>query len=262
MIPKKKVLQLKIRSLLLGIAAFLIVAMSLFQVPFKRYSEEYKSHYATYPLIIKKRDRIQDSLLSQLGKTLTIDEYKKAKTKAWLDSKLELGEYTKIKKKLAKEHSFLGRSSFKFWIFQFGLILLGFYFSIRSLIADLNKKVKTGHEIISVIGISISLLWFYHLFFQTARDFYTETYLIFKFIVSLAVGYFVSRLIKYYTQKEGIIKSLVDLIFRIKKTHYRNIVAKALYAEKYNKSLDTLKTVKNQTDDFDKDVSDTIKKFV
>ncbi|MDB0611282.1 hypothetical protein PL371_05225 [Tenacibaculum maritimum] len=236
--------------------------MSLFQSPLKRHSAEYKVHYKKHAEIIKNRDAVQASLLNQLGKTLTIEQYKEEKSKKWAESKAELSEYFKTKKKLKKEQSFLGRANFKFWLFQFGLIILGFYFSCKSLIDDLKKQIKTGHEIISIIGISVSLFWLYHLFFQTASDFYTETYLIFKFIVSLAVGYFISRLIKYYTTKEGVVKSLVDLIFRIKKTHYRNIVVKALYAEKYDRSLDTLETVKSQANAFDKDVNSTIKQFV
>ncbi|MFD0992353.1 hypothetical protein [Tenacibaculum geojense] len=236
--------------------------MSLFQVFFDRYSPEYLAHYDTYQQIIDNRDFKQDSLLNELGNTLTVKEYKEERSKAWTASKKELGIYTKKKKELAAEHSFRGRSNFKFWIFQFGLILLGFYFSVKSLVDDLKRKIKTGHELISIVGISISLLWFYHLIFQTAKDFYTETYLFAKFLAALAVGFFISRLIKYYVLKTGIIQSLIDLIIRIKKVHYKEMVIKALYAEKYDRSIDSIETVKNQTERFDQDVKETIKNII
>lgn len=261
MTNKKQAKKLKIKSILIGIAAFFIVAMSLFQAPFKRYSKEYSEHYKTYNSIINKRNSTQDSLLNELGKSLTIEKYKIEREEAWSNSQLLLKKYTSKKRKLAKEHSFLGRSSFKFWIFQFGIILLGFYFSIRSLIEDLKKDIKTGHEIISILGISISLFWLYHLFFKTANDFYAETYYLFEFLVSVGVGFFISRLIKYYTVKKGIISDLVDLILRIKTTHYRKMVVKALYAEKYDKSIDSIETVKMEANEFDKDISNTFDKY-
>lgn len=253
---------ISLKSFILGIVAFLIVAMSLFQVPFERYSDEYVIHKKKYAKIIKSRNRIQDSLLVELGKTLSIEEYKKERLLAWSASKLKLDEYGAKKKQLANEHSFLGRANFKFWLFQFGLILLGFYFSVKSLINDLRSKIKTGHEVISVLGISVCLFWFYHLFFKTAADFYTETYLIFKFILALGAGYFVSRLIKYFVIQERVVDALVKLIVRIKKIHYANMVIKALYAEKHDKSMDSIETVKTQAAAFDNDVKQTIEKFI
>ncbi len=258
---KKKQGENKTKSILYGILAFIVVAMSLFQSPLNRYSDLQKENKTKYLPIIKERNFTQDSLLNELGKTLSIAEYKAVKKESWLFSQNKLKGYTKIKKEANIKQSFLGRDSLKFWAFQFGLILLGFYFSIKSLIEDYKKSLRTGHEIISIIGISVCLFWFYHLFFQTAEDFYTETYLIFKFIISLGIGYFVSRLIKYYAIKDGVIKTLIDLVLRIKTKHYRKMATNALYAEKYDKSIDSVETVKQQTKELDKDISETIKKI-
>lgn len=193
-----------------------------------------------------------------LGKTLTIKEYKQKKLEAWSYSKLKLKQYTKTKNNLAKEHSFLGRSNFKFWLFIFGLVSLGFYFSLKSLFEDFRKRIRTGHEIISIIGISICLFWYYHLFFQTANDFYNETYLLFKLVICIAISFFISRLIKYYAIKEGAINSLLNLIVRIKSKHFKKMTVKALYAERYDKSLDTLESIKQQSNSFDDDVLRTV----
>lgn len=250
-----------VKALFFGIATFLIVAMSLFHALFERQSEEYKEHYKTYSSIIKERNNIQDSLLNELGRSLTIEEYKVEKEDAWEGSNKKLKSYTKVKKQLAEEHSFLGRSSFKFWLFLFGIVLLGFYFAVKSLIHDFKSSIKTGHEYISILGISVSLFWFYHLFFQTANDFYNETYLIFKIIISFVIAFFISRLIRYYAIKENINKILLDLIVRIKRVHFLNLLSKALYLERNKEKIITKNSLNDDAKNFDDDIKSTLKEI-
>ncbi len=201
-----------VKSIFLGIAAFLMVAMSLFHAPLKRYSNDYITHYNTYDAIIKKRSFLQDSLLNQLGSTLNIKEYKNLRQQYWQQSQKELKIYTAKKRKLKKENSFLGRSSFKFWLFLFGLVTLGFYFAIKSLIDDFKKELRTGYEFISIAGISVCLFWYYHLFFQKADDFYVQTYLLWQVLVAFSSGFFVAGLIKYFVKREKLLKDIRDLI--------------------------------------------------
>lgn len=260
MMMKKQVLN-KVKSIFYGIFAFIIVSMSLFQSPLERYSEIQLENKKKYKPIIKSRNFAQDSLLKELGKTLTIEEYKIARKESWTSFQNKLKFYTKIKKEANLKQSFLGRDSLKFWVFQFGLVLLGFYFAIKSLIDDFKKSISTGHEIISIIGITVCLFWFYHLFFQTAEDFYTGTYIIFKLLISLGIAYFISRLVKYYAIKDGVIKVLINLILRIKTKHYRKMTVNALYAERYDKSIDSIEGVRDQAKEFDKDIVETIKKI-
>ena len=162
MIQTQKKLALKVSKIFVGIAAFIIVAMSLFHFPFKRYSNEYLKNKKLYTPIVKQRNLTQDSLLTQLGKTLTIVEYKAAKKAAWSLSQQKLRAYTKKKNQLAKAHSFLGRSSFKFWLKEFGVILLGFYFCSRSLVLDIRKEKSTGHLYLSISGLTVCFFWLYH----------------------------------------------------------------------------------------------------
>ncbi len=252
----------KIKSFIIGMVSFLIVTMSIFHFPFKRFSKNQIDHEAKYDPIIKSRNSAQDSLLNQLGKSLNIKEYKKAKKASWGYYQAKLKEFNVDYKKYQNEHKFLGRSNFKFWLFQFGIILGWFYFSVRSLIYDLGSEIKTGHEYMSMISVSLCLLYFYHLFFKTAVDFYDETYLIFEIIASVIAMMFVFRLVKYYSIKESKIKTLLELVFRIKRDHYRDMTVKALYAEKYGKSVDSIETVRNQSNKFDRDVKETVEKVI
>ena len=79
----KKEKKFSFKSIILGLGAFLIVSMSLFQMPFKGYFDEFIRKYDEYFLISKKRNVIQDSLLSGLGKTLSINEFKQKKRFEW-----------------------------------------------------------------------------------------------------------------------------------------------------------------------------------
>ncbi len=207
---------IKIKSFLLGIGAFLIVGMSLFHAAFDRWSKEYIEHKKEYTKIIADRNEVQDSLLIQLGKSLTIDEYKESRNLEWLASQEKLREFTKVNKRLKEEWSFLGRGSFKYWLGQFGIVLLGFYFSIKSVFDDINRDINTGHKFISIAGVSVCVFWFYHLFFQTANDFYSETYFYVALGVSVLTGCFIYGLTRYFVKKESlytIIRGLFNFIF-------------------------------------------------
>lgn len=258
---KNKKRKQKIIIILKGIVTVLIVTMSILHFPFERYSKEQRIHLKKYTPLVKNRNQRQDSLKSILGITINIAQYKMLSKKLWDEDQKKLKEFTKENKRLKQEHSFLGRSNFKFWFFLFGLVSLGFYFSIRSLFVDYRKRVKSGHIFISSLGVSISLFWYYHLFFKTASDFYDSTYVWYEVIICLVTALFISKLVKYYAEKENVIKSLMNLIFKIKKIHFRKMTIKALYAERNNSSVYSIERVKDCADEFDRDIKETIERL-
>ena len=255
---KNKKIKYTIKSILLGIVASLVVTMSILSFPFKRYSDALSNHFPKHSKIISARDKAIDSLRSQLGVTLSIPAYKEASIKLRLHYKNELQQYKIIKNKLKKENVFLGRTNFKFWLFQFGIVVLGLYFSVKSLLEDYRKKIRTGHEIVSLLGISVSLFWTYHLLFKTAQDFYTQTYVLYEVGICIATAFLITKMIKYYLTRHNIIRTLIDLILRIKSKHFRSMTVKALYAEKNDASMLSTTTVKQQANEFDKDVINTM----
>lgn len=231
-----------IKSFIYGIVAFIIVAMSFFHISFNKYSPEYLEHKKVYKPIIKEREKLQDSLANELGKTLSITEYQRLRTEAWEFSKSRLKKYNVKKDELYKAHMFLGRSNLRFWLFVFGIVLLGFYFSIKSLIDDLKKDLDTGHKFISIAGISVCLFWFYHLFFQTAEDFYRETYFLYGVGIALMSGFFMYGLIRYFIKKESlqeIIRSLFDFI--LIEVPDRDMIKDHRKEEYHDKSVELLK---------------------
>lgn len=253
--------KIKFKSYIIGIGTTLLVSISLFSSPFKRYSEDQRKHKPKYQEIIDSRDYEQDSLFKELGNTLTISEYKTKKKQSWEKHQGQLREFRKVKNKLKKEHSFLGRANFKFWLVQFGIIILGFFMSVKSFYHDLKQPKDTGFKWGSMAAIFVSLFWLYHLFFKTARDFYNETYIMSDLLITVLATLFVRDLIKYFAVKKTIINELIDLIIRIKKTHFKGVAIKAKYAEKHDKSLDCIETVDAQVDQFDKDINETISRI-
>ncbi len=235
--------------------------MSLFHAPLKQFSEEYKKHRSSYSRIIKERNRRLDALALGLGKNVTIKQYQEQRKSVLDDTSFKLKEFKQKEDRLYYEHSFLGRPSFKFWFYNFGLVMLALFFSLKSLSDDYRKPVRTGFEVISTLGVSVSLFWMYHLLFQTGEDFYKETYYLFEFLICIGVSIFVSRLVKYYATQEGIINTLIDLVLRIKTKHYRKMTVKALYAERHDRSIDSVETVKQQANALDKDIKETMKKI-
>ncbi|WP_435261462.1 hypothetical protein [Tenacibaculum sp. nBUS_03] len=248
-----------IKGIILGIVAFCIVAMSLFHIPFKRYSENFLEHKKGYTKIIKERSYLQDSLLNELGITLTIAQYKKAKKKYWKLSQNKLKTYTKRKKELIEEHSFRGRTSFRFWLFVFGLVIALLFFSCKSLYHDIVNGSTFKFQFISLTGIAVSFFWLIHLVFLTQQDFNKNSYIAILLIAGILSSCFTYFLVKNYTYKDDLILKQLSLIDRIKTVHYPRVALKALYSERNDKAMLSADSVKENTNAFDDDIVTTLK---
>lgn len=232
--------------------------MSLFHVPFKSFKQQLEPHKKQYRPIVAQRNKMQDSLLQQLGVTLNISTYKKLKAAAWKGSQEKLKRYTQEKNKLIEEHKFLGNNSFKHWFFRFGLFTTLLYFTIKSLTNDLKATIPTGHQYASIGGISIAVFWLIHVLFIGASDYEIETYFFSILVISVLIGIFVFALAKYFVRKENIVKTLIALVVRLKQKHYRKVLVKALYADKHNKAMISETTLQEEALALDKDILTTI----
>ncbi len=168
----------------------------------------------------------------------------------------------KEKTALAKESSFLGRSSLRFWLTYFGITILALFFSIKSLKDDIIKKSKFKTQFLSLTGITVSSFWTYFFIFKTQADFNTNTYLFTTILCALICTIFIYHFTKYYTYKDNIIRTLLDFIKRMKNKHYIDVAVKAKYAEQYNKALSDTKTVKQHADELDKDIDKTFNQLL
>ena len=269
----QKTKEVKFLGVLKGIVAFLVVTMSLFHVFFQASSKDYLTHKKTFGTILDNRDDKnieiikehvldlkkkypENNTLVSLGEKL-ISDYKLNNK----NSSEKVKEYNNIKRKITSGFSFRGRSSFHFWIFIFGLVSALFYFSCKSLFDEVSKGSTFRHHLVSLSGIIVACFWLIHLLFFTQNDFNKNVY--FLTILGLAVLFsvFTYFLVKYYSYKDQIIYNLLGLVGRIKNKHYKRIATKAMYSEKNESSVISIDTTKENINEFDKDVIETLKKM-
>lgn len=260
----------KLIPFLKGTIAFLLVSLSLFSVFFDEYSKEYLVHKSTYKSVVKKRDSINKSVILNHNKKLLLafpnDKKIQALTdnllleydKGFLEGRSYLKEYTAKKKLLANNHSFLGRSSFHFWIVYFGLITGLLYFSIKSLKDSFSRGSTFRHQFLDIIGVIVSIFWGIHSIFLTQDDFVKNKYILTLSVCSVLGGVFVYFITRYYTYKDVTISNLLSFISRVKEDHYPKVAVKAMYSEKTGEVLETSESVEDNADKFDKDLVQTI----
>ena len=260
----------KLKGLILGIVAFFIVAMSLFHVFFEQYSIEYKKHYKTHTEIINNRDseniRLVNSLKERIENTSDRDsillitqnfvsDYNSHISKV----KEELKIYHKIKKDLAIEHSFRGRTSFRFWLAYFGITVGFLFFSIKSLYDDIVSGSTYRFQFLSLSGVIVSVFWSIHFIFLTQRDFRTNKYVFLLILCGILVSFFTYFVVKFYSYKEDIILNQLSLIERIKTIHYPKMVVRSKYFEKYGESIVSENTIKEDIDHYQNDINKFLK---
>ncbi len=266
----KKQVTNKFFRLILGLLAFFTVTSSLFHIFFKPKSEEYIKHYNSYSGIIKKRDNGTKELLKQFqtvikGKskdsiTILTDQLVLDYEQHYINSRNELKNYSKISKDLASKHSFRGRSSFRYWIYLFGIVLVGLLFSCKSLYHDMKEGSTYKTHFLSLSGICVSLFWAIHLIFLTHKDFKQSNYILLILLCAVMSTYFTYRLVKYFKYKDDIIRNLIQFIIRVKETHMGGLAVKSLYASRTGEPMCSEEEVCDALDEFDRDLQKTIAK--
>jgi hypothetical protein len=250
----------KLKAIIKGIGAFLIVTMSLFHVFFESKSKEQILHAPKYKQEVQVRDKAEEDLLIRFEKDLVskkefIEELRRQKE----HYKSSLKTLSDKRKALAREHSFRGRSSFHFWLFAFGLVSALFFFSCKSLYDDIVRSSKFKFHLVSISGVIVSCFYFIHLIFLTQNDFNKNKYFIVLLVCAILFSAFTYFLVKNYTYREDIILNQLSFIERIRTIHYPKIAIKARYAEKYGEVLETESNLEEQILDFEKDLINTIK---
>ncbi|SEC44542.1 hypothetical protein SAMN04489761_3012 [Tenacibaculum sp. MAR_2009_124] len=261
----------KIKGVILGIVSFLIVTMSLLHIFFPPKSNDAIDHKKTYKKIIQKRDNGNIKLIEGFNEEIkTIqnrDSIVKLAMKLSVDyknhyenSRTELRQYTKKKAQINIDHSFRGRSSFRLWVFMFGIVILGLFFACKSLYHDITIGSTFRMHFISFSGIFVSLFWLIHLIFLTHKDFDRSNYFMLILICALLSAIFTYFFVKYYSYKDAIIKNLLKFILRVKTIHVHELGVKSLFAERVGvKISDEEKKVDDLLDEFDSDLKETIK---
>lgn len=191
----------RLKEVILTIIYFLIVTMSLYHVFFDRYAENFLDHKKKYRPIIDNRNNEAINILTNF-KNYVNDKYE-GDSISILSNKLlidfknnfqfhqdKLDDYHKKKNKIMKEHHFRGRSSFRFWLYVFGIVSALFFFSIKSLYNDIINKNSYRFQFISITGICIAIFWSMHLIFFTKTDISKNGYILWIILSTFLFGIF------------------------------------------------------------------------
>lgn len=232
-----------------------MVVMSLFHIFLNAKATGIKENNSAYRSEIKKRDSILFSQLTKIeNKSLSTSIISMLK-----ESKLNVKRINNEKREINRAHSFRGRSSKHFWICFFGLVTALLFFSIKSLFDDIKNGSTYRFQFVSITGIIVSFFWIIHLIFFTQKDFQKNSYILLILICACLCSIFIYFLVKYYTYKDDIILKQLSLLERIKTVHYPKIAVKAMYAEKYGKSVTSVKELQKAAEDFQDDLLETLK---
>ena len=199
----KKLALLKLKELLITLFSFLMVTMSLYHVFFESKSPEIERNNEDYRQLVIHRNSTQDKLLEQLKKKdINVDEYLFKITALEKKSKEKIKILNREKIRIIRDFSFRGRSSFHFWLFVFGLVTLGLFFSCKSLYQDIKNGSSFKVYFISICGIVISLFWVIHLTFMTQKDFSKHSYVGMILLCSIFFSVFGYYAIKHIASKK------------------------------------------------------------
>ncbi len=240
-------------AFLKGITVFIILSLSLWHIFFDSKNPLVTEYVKEYKSTVKERDI---EILRHFRSNNDVEG-----ESIYLKYKTLLKSINDKKKKEAHAFSFLGRSSFHYWICIFGIVLLGFFFSCKSLLHDIKEGTTYKTYAVSLGGIFISLFWLIHHIFLTQKDFSEHNYIALISVCAAMSTYFTFYLVKNYRYKDEIIEKLVEFILRVKEVHVHRLGVKALFASKTGKPMCNEKEVINTIEKFDKDLLDTINKI-
>ncbi|TSE08789.1 hypothetical protein [Aquimarina algiphila] len=259
---QEKTIGTKIFAIIKGVIAFLVVTLSLFHIFLEPKSKAQLDYAPKYKEEVRRLDSLQLHYITQLeNKEINADQYVLIAKQHLASYEPSLKKISSVRRSLAQEHSFRGRSSLHFWLFVFGLVIALFFFSCKSLKDDFSRGSTFKFHFVSLTGILVSGFWFIHLIFLTQKDFTQNNYIAAILFGALLFSVFVYFLVKYYTYKDDIIYKQLWFIEKVKTTYFYNMSIKAKYAEKHKTSIPSSHNVKNvdeTIDDFQKDLNELI----
>jgi len=211
----------------------------------------YTEHYKQHNVILDKHNEATKHLIAELSnKKITEKEFLVSLKTLNENKKNDLKNYFKKKKSISKEFSFMGYSSFRYFLYAIGMPIFAVFTSILLLIFLLNpnhlREFKKFY-ILAIIGlIYVSIFWVLQSIL-VKTDFkqwtYTASFGLLAVIPTILIPLFVILLSKKEHKLRKGIKLLIDFISidlyykRIKKKEQKEVLIETL------KKYDQLKNV-------------------
>ncbi|CAA0144311.1 conserved membrane hypothetical protein [Tenacibaculum maritimum] len=196
---KKKISKKALKKgVLIGIVFLLCYSLPFLHFEYEKLSEwePYKQHYKTYDKIINSYNSDRAELIANFEQNfLGKDDFLRKIKEIELSKKNKLSFYHLKKRELKREYSFLGYSSFRYFLYAIGFPILSLFLSILLLIFIFKSKHINDFKAFYLVSISgfifVSSFWVFHSLL-TRTDFSKAMY---KFSYVLIAG--ISTLIVY-----------------------------------------------------------------
>lgn len=160
------------KSILIGLFFVLLLGVSYVHESFSSLKswKPYSDHYKKYNIIVKGYESDRASLLNKLeNETINVENYIASLKLLKKDFKKDIKEYLNVKKELRSEYSFIGYSSFRYFMYDFGRSYVNLGAALLLLLVVLVPSLIKKFKIVFLIGsfglIYVSFFWLFYVIF-------------------------------------------------------------------------------------------------
>lgn len=200
----------------------------------------YKEYYKKHDLILSKHILQSENLMSDLkSEKITLNQFIATSEVNSQNKKNELNEYFAGKNNLKKEYSFMGYSSFRYFLFAIGMPVFSMFAIILLLIFLYNPKhLKDFRKfyLVAVFGLMyVATYWLLHTIL-THTDFKIWTYQFSYILLSAISSALIILFIYFFSKKESILKEKIRYLIGFITYSRENIVKELAIKAKHNNS--------------------------
>jgi len=209
-----------IKSLLFGILFLIIYNIPFIHNEYKSVTKQniYSTHYKEHKIIINTTNKNRDKLINNfekglVSKTQFINNLKGLELK----KKIDLKEYFIKRKKIMDEYSFMGYSSFRYFLYAIGMPIFSIFPIILLLIFAYNPQYLKDFRRFYLIGsyglIYVSSFWILHSVLVKSnfeQYLYTSSFYLLAIIPTILIFVFTSL----FSRKQNKLKKGIQLLIK------------------------------------------------
>ncbi len=231
-------IQVKSKHIIQAIFMGVFIALAL-SAPFLHFNykklkdwEPHVNHSKVYDGIIKQNNNEKNILFDKLEKgTLSNTEFISAINVLDLKKQTEIAAFHKKRNALKKEYSYLGYSSYRYFLYAIGLPVFALFISLLLLVFIFNPAHVKDLKYFYLIGvfacIYVACFWVSHTFL-TRTDFPKWTYSGSVNLIALTSTALLFVLIRFFSSRHNKLKILINWILEIRNNHFQRVALRAM----------------------------------
>jgi len=241
-----------IQAVFMGV--FIALALS---APFLHYNykklkdwEPYSRHSKIYEGIIKQSSNERNVLFDKLENgTLSNTEFVSAIRALEAKKQEDLVIFHKKRNALKEEYSYMGYSSYRYFLYAIGLPVFAVFATLLLLVFILNpghvKDLKYFYLTAVFACMYVACFWVSHSFL-TKTDFSKWMYDGSVNLIALTAAVLLFLLVRFFSSSHNKLKILVNWILEIRNNHFQRVALKALEVDE-DETIATIIDFENKT---------------